>query len=172
MSAIPEKISASSRPGVRTLFARWSERISQHEERVFLVLTIVIGALTGLTVVAFILLTENLGARLYPAEGAAWRRVFVPILGALGMVVKPRLESVYAENPASRSVGELVDDTALLHVHGDQPLEFALERMGAAGVDCLPVVARANVRKLEGIVVLEDIFQVYGVRSEAKSRSA
>jgi CIC family chloride channel protein len=56
---------------------------NQHEDKVLLVLTIIIGGLVGLVVVAFILLTENLGARLYPAGGAAWRRVLVPIAGAL-----------------------------------------------------------------------------------------
>jgi CIC family chloride channel protein len=55
----------------------------QREDRVLLVLTLIIGAVVGLVVVAFILLTENLGSRLYPADGAAWRRVFVPIAGAL-----------------------------------------------------------------------------------------
>jgi CIC family chloride channel protein len=55
----------------------------QHEDKVLLVLTLIIGAVVGLVVVAFILLTENLGARLYPAGGAAWRRVLVPVAGAL-----------------------------------------------------------------------------------------
>src|SRR5215471_16937016 len=56
----------------------------QHEEKVLLVLTLIIGAIVGLVVVAFILLTENLGARLYPAGGAAWRRFLFPFAGALG----------------------------------------------------------------------------------------
>jgi chloride channel protein, CIC family len=34
-------------------------------------------------VVTFIVLTENLGARLYPGGGAAWRRVLVPVAGSL-----------------------------------------------------------------------------------------
>jgi CIC family chloride channel protein len=55
------------------------------EDQVFLILTLVIGALVGLVVVAFILLTERFGARLYPAGGAAWRRVLIPISGSLGM---------------------------------------------------------------------------------------
>jgi chloride channel protein, CIC family len=55
----------------------------RNEERVLLLLTVVIGAIVGLVVVAFILLTENLGSRLYPSGGAAWRRVFIPIFGAL-----------------------------------------------------------------------------------------
>ena len=55
----------------------------QREDRVLLVLTLIIGAIVGLVVVAFILLTENLGSKLYPANGAAWRRVLIPIAGAL-----------------------------------------------------------------------------------------
>jgi CIC family chloride channel protein len=52
---------------------------------VFLVLTLLIGALVGLIVVAFILLTERFGTRLYPLGGAAWRRLLVPVVGSLGM---------------------------------------------------------------------------------------
>ena len=55
-----------------------------HEDKVLLILTLVIGAIVGLVVVAFILITENLGARLYPAGAAAWRRVLIPALGSLG----------------------------------------------------------------------------------------
>jgi CIC family chloride channel protein len=55
----------------------------RYEDKVLLVLTLVIGAVVGLVVVAFILLTENLGSRLYPAGGAAWRRVLIPVAGAL-----------------------------------------------------------------------------------------
>src|SRR5215470_5094274 len=64
---------------------QWSGMLLEREEQVFLVLTLVIGALVGLTVVAFILLTERFGARLYPAGGAAWRRVLIPTMGSLGM---------------------------------------------------------------------------------------
>ncbi len=66
---------------------RWLARIfpfKQREDRVILFLALVIGALTGLAVVAFILLTERLGARLYPVGSAAWRRVLIPVLGSLG----------------------------------------------------------------------------------------
>jgi CIC family chloride channel protein len=59
-------------------------RIEHHEDKVLLVLTLIIGAVVGAVVVAFILLTENLGSRLYPAGGAAWRRVLIPAVGALG----------------------------------------------------------------------------------------
>jgi chloride channel protein, CIC family len=68
--------------------AWFSQRIGQLEQRqdqLLLVLALVIGALTGATVVAFILLTERLGMRLYPVGSGAWRRVLIPILGSLGM---------------------------------------------------------------------------------------
>ena len=63
----------------------WASRFAQREERILLFLSILIGALTGLAVVAFILLTERLGMRLYPVGSAAWHRVLIPVLGSLGM---------------------------------------------------------------------------------------
>jgi CIC family chloride channel protein len=58
-------------------------RAGLDEDKLLLVLTLVIGAVVGLVVVAFILLTENLGSRLYPPGGAAWRRLLVPVAGSL-----------------------------------------------------------------------------------------
>ena len=65
-----------------------SERMNvlrQREGQIFLVLALVIGALTGLAVVAFILLTERMGMRLYPVGGAPWRRLLFPVVGSLGI---------------------------------------------------------------------------------------
>src|ERR1700676_2627860 len=64
---------------------QWKAFRDQHEEQVFLVLTLLIGALVGLTVVAFILITERFGARLYPVDAAPWRRLLVPVVGSLAM---------------------------------------------------------------------------------------
>jgi CBS domain-containing protein len=50
------------------------------------------------------------------------------------------------------------------HVHADQSLHTALGRMGAAGLDVLPVVSRANVRQPLGIVTVDDVLALYGVR--------
>ncbi len=55
----------------------------RYEDKVLLLLTLIIGAVVGLVVVAFILVTENLGARLYPGSVAAWRRLVIPVAGAL-----------------------------------------------------------------------------------------
>ena len=77
--------SAGERAGKTWLEAssqQWKAFLRDREEQVFLVLTLVIGAIVGMVVVAFILLTERSGARLYPAGGAAWRRLLVPVAGS------------------------------------------------------------------------------------------
>ncbi len=56
---------------------------ADREARVSIVLSFVIGALVGLVVVAFILLTGRLAARMYPSGSSGWRRVFVPVVGSL-----------------------------------------------------------------------------------------
>jgi len=69
----------------KRLLSWWASCFAQRQDRILLFLSILIGALTGLAVVAFILLTERLGMRLYPVGSAAWRRVLIPVVGSLGM---------------------------------------------------------------------------------------
>ncbi|HET6929820.1 MAG TPA: chloride channel protein [Candidatus Acidoferrum sp.] len=64
---------------------KWKTFLNDREEQVFLLLTLLIGALVGLVVVAFIEITGRFGARLYPADAAAWRRFLVPVTGSLVM---------------------------------------------------------------------------------------
>jgi CIC family chloride channel protein len=71
----------STVPTTRT----WPALLKQREDQVFLVLTLLIGAMVGAVVVAFILLTERFGTHLYPSSDAPWRRLLVPVLGSLGM---------------------------------------------------------------------------------------
>src|SRR3954465_8957546 len=59
------------------------EDLRRKETHLALVLSLVIGALVGLMVVAFILLTGRLAAHMYPAGAAGWRRVLIPTLGSL-----------------------------------------------------------------------------------------
>src|SRR5262245_11892798 len=80
MGAIPEKPELAIAED--TALRRF---LSGREDQVFLVLTLLIGALVGLIVVAFILLTERVGRRLYPADGAAWHRVVFPVIVSLVM---------------------------------------------------------------------------------------
>src|SRR5260370_1268699 len=69
----------------RTPSQRWAALLKQREDQVFLLVTLLIGALVGLTVVAFIVLTERFGARIDATVAAAWRRLVVPIVGSLSM---------------------------------------------------------------------------------------
>jgi len=82
--------------------------------------------------------------------------------GVIGVINFARLERELAEG-ADKKVGELVNAQVFPHVHLDQGLDLALERMGANQIEILPVVNRADVHKLEGIVTLRDILAAYGV---------
>jgi chloride channel protein, CIC family len=84
VSISPTEITSESEIKNRYL-NRWLVFASQREEQVFLALTLVIGALVGLAVVAFIVLTEHMGLRLYPVGSNPWRRVLIPIAGSLTM---------------------------------------------------------------------------------------
>ena len=82
--------------------------------------------------------------------------------GVVGVINLSRLERELAEG-ADKKLGELVDALVFPHVHPDQGLDLALERMGANEIEILPVVNRADVHKLEGIVTLRDVLNAYGV---------
>src|SRR5579863_2527882 len=60
-----------------------AENGAEREARITIGLSFVIGALVGLVVVAFILLTGRLAARMYPPGSAGWVRVLIPVAGAL-----------------------------------------------------------------------------------------
>ena len=70
---------------ITAIRTRLISHLQQREEQVFLLLSLLIGALTGLAVVGFIVVTERLGMRLYPVGSAAWRRVLLPVAGSLAM---------------------------------------------------------------------------------------
>ena len=82
--------------------------------------------------------------------------------GVVGVINLAWLESKLAEG-ADKKLGELVDALVFPHVHPDQGLDLALERMGANQIEILPVVNRADVHKLEGVVTLRDVLDAYGV---------
>jgi CIC family chloride channel protein len=82
--------------------------------------------------------------------------------GVVGIISHSRLERELTES-ADKHLGELVDPLVFPHVHADQGLELALERMGANQIEILPVVNRGDVHKLEGILTLRDILHSYGV---------
>jgi len=65
----------------------------------------------------------------------------------------------------SGTLGELLGNPEgdIPHVHPDHSLAIALDRMGNAKVRVLPVVSRANVHHLLGIITLEAVLDAYGL---------
>jgi chloride channel protein, CIC family len=82
--------------------------------------------------------------------------------GLIGVINLSTLELQVADD-AAKQLGELVDGPVFPHVHPDQGLDLALERMGANQLEILPVVSRADTHKLEGIVTLRDVLSSYGI---------
>jgi len=62
------------------------------------------------------------------------------------------------------SAGELLDHSGEVfpHAHPDHAASHTLERMRHAGVDALPVVSRADIHQLLGVVKLSGILAIYG----------
>ena len=83
--------------------------------------------------------------------------------GVIGVISLAKLEREVAEGAAAKRLGELVDARAFPHVHPDQTLDLALERMGSARLELLPVVSRADIHKLEGVITLRDVLNSFGV---------
>jgi CIC family chloride channel protein len=114
-------------------------------------------------------LTESLPAELtvlaalQQAQASEFRSWLVMDSGGLaGVVNRPTLEREVTQD-ANQPLEKIVNALNFPHVHSDQSLDLALERMGANQLDVLPVVSRANVHKVEGIVTLHDVLNAYGV---------
>ena len=112
---------------LRTWVAK--DHLRQHEDKVLLVLTLVIGAIVGLVIASFILVTENLGARMYPAGGAPWRRLTIPVLGSLMTGVL-----LYKYFPNARGSGIPQTKAALFLHDGFIRLRTVLGKFGLSSV--------------------------------------
>ena len=74
---------------------------------------------------------------------------------------------------SAASIGGLFSgNEPIIHVHLDHPLSIALERMGSAHVEALPVVSRADIRKLLGIITLPDVLRAYGLQPVGHAQSS
>lgn len=88
--------------------------------------------------------------------------------GVVGIVSIAALEKAATDGLSNSKLIELIQGEDFPHLHSDQSLTVALERMGAVGLDALPVVSRADVRKLEGIVALQDVLKFYGFAAQTE----
>ena len=90
--------------------------------------------------------------------------------GVIGVVGRDAIESAAKNGDAAKTLGEIIDRSEFPHVHADHSLHSALDRMGAAGVEALPVVSRADVHQLMGIVTLDDVLALYRVRGKGATK--
>jgi CIC family chloride channel protein len=98
-----------------------------------------------------------------PSQFRAW-----PLMdegNIVGVLSRTRLTNAMSEGKAEDTLLSLLETLEFPHVHADHALHVALERMSSAQIDILPVVNRADVHKLEGIVTLRDVLDSYGVDS-------
>ncbi len=120
------------------LWKTWIEDdlLRQHEGGVLLVLTLIIGAMVGLVVVAFIVVTEHLGASFYPEGSAAWLRLVVPVIGALvtGVLIKRYF-------PEARGSGVPQTEAALLVNDGFIDFNTVVGKFGCSSVSLASGIA-------------------------------
>jgi CIC family chloride channel protein len=126
-------------------------------------------------------LTVNAAREMTNGAFDAW-----PVVGSdglWGMIRREQVERAVAVGAGDMELAEILLENSSLensspreftveglpHVHTDHTLSMALERMGSSGLDVLPVVSRGNVRKLIGIIALDDILDVYGLQKRASS---
>jgi CIC family chloride channel protein len=87
-----------------------------------------------------------------------------------GVIAVQQLETAPAE---TKSLRDLVPrDSDFPHVHMDHAASQVLERMRGRGVDSMPVVSRADIHQLLGVVTLSGILQAYGIKAAGEKAGA
>jgi CIC family chloride channel protein len=110
---------------------------------------------------------EDALEKIRSSESTAW-----PVSddrGLIGVLSFGKLQQAATAGSGTKQLKELLDGADFPHLHVDHPLSLALERLGACQVNALPVVNRANIHKLEGLVTLKDVLALYGVGSSEKA---
>ena len=81
----------------------------------------------------------------------------------LGMLPRETLECAFVDGRKEQPLKDLVETLHVPHLHTDHALHLALDRMSRYHLDVLPVVHRADMHKLEGVVTLPDVLNAYGI---------
>ena len=81
----------------------------------------------------------------------------------LGMLTRETLGCAFVDGRKEQPLKDLLETLQVPHLHTDHALHLALERMSKYHLDLLPVVHRANIHKLEGVVALTDVLDAYGI---------
>lgn len=120
---------------------------------------------------------ENVGAALdHMTSGSLPAWPVADAYGLMGMIRRDDLEAAMADGLGSAKLATLIptpdeEGSNIPHVHPDHGLHLALDRIGASGLQAIPVVSRANIRELLGVIVLDDILRAYGVEPVVDDRS-
>ncbi len=79
-----------------------------------------------------------------------------------GIVDPAKMKDVFLESGTLADIFHGRPDGDMPHLHTDHSLAIALDRMGSSKMRVLPVVSRANVHQLLGLVTLEGVMSAYG----------
>jgi CIC family chloride channel protein len=82
--------------------------------------------------------------------------------GLWGVVDPAKMKDVFLESGTLADLFQGMPDGDMPHLHTDHSLAIALDRMGSSKLRVLPVVSRANVRQLVGLVTLDGVLNAYG----------
>jgi CIC family chloride channel protein len=83
--------------------------------------------------------------------------------GIIGVISAKALLSLIEKDKGTQKLSDSLGSPAFVHIHMDHSFDLALARMGAAGLDLLPVVSRLNIHELVGVIYLNDILRAYGI---------
>jgi CIC family chloride channel protein len=83
-----------------------------------------------------------------------------------GVVTLHQLETA---SPGAKTVRDLLPaGSDFPHLHTDHPASRVLDRMRGRGVDAMPVVSRADIHELLGVVTLGSVLTAYGIHTEGE----
>jgi chloride channel protein, CIC family len=91
--------------------------------------------------------------------------------GVVAMVSRNALEKAASDGRGTGKLEQFATEPGFPHLHADQTLSVALDRLGSSRLDALPVVSRADLHKLEGMVMLQDVLNMYGFSGEVEEKT-
>ncbi len=108
-------------------------------------------------------------------EQTAWP--VVDTNGLRGVLSLAQLEQAAKDGRAATRLGDLLapedpEDPKTAehfpHVHPDHSLDLVLRRIASSGMSTLPVVSRANLREIVGVISMNDVLNAYGFGKPSK----
>ena len=79
------------------------------------------------------------------------------------MLSRETLECALVDGRKEQPLKNIIETLHVPHLHMDHALHLALGRMSTYHLDVLPVIHRADIHKLLGVVTLRDVLDSYGI---------